>query len=419
MSNDMSSGTLPEGWQFQELRTLVDVLDSRRQPVNSKERADRAGSVPYYGAAGQVGTIDKAIFNEPLILLGEDGVQFFDQDKHKAYEISGPAWVNNHAHVLRCHHDQFVQRLLVHYLNQFDYRNRANGTTRLKLTQAAMNDIPVLVPPLDEQEKIVEILEEQLSRLDAALEAVRAVRVKAAQFRRSLLHAAFTGALTGHDTSVGTLPDDWVQMKLNEALEVLIDHRGKTAEKLGGKFVDSGVRVVSAIHVKDGKLRFEERDRFVTDEIFQKWMPVKTKEGDVILTSEAPLGMVTVVPSDEPLVLSQRLFCLRGKRTLLSNPYLRHFLESPDGQEQLTRRSSGTTVSGIRQSELRQLAIPLPPPSEQEKIVEILEEQLSRLDASLAVANTVEKRAAALRRSLLHAAFTGNLTKQWRENAHV
>jgi len=192
----MNKEELPKGWTSCELRDLVDVLDSRRKPINAKERASRTGLIPYYGAAGKVGTIDVAIFDEDLVLLGEDGVQFFDVDKPKAYAISGPSWVNNHAHVLRCRNDLYDQRLLVQYLNQFDYRNRANGTTRLKLTQAAMNDIPVRVPPLAEQEKIVEILEEQLSRLDASLALVDSIEKSTSALRRSLLHSAFTGKLT-------------------------------------------------------------------------------------------------------------------------------------------------------------------------------------------------------------------------------
>jgi len=194
--HDTSTGKLPDGWVIEELRELVGVLDSMRKPINSKERLDRTGSVPYYGATGQVGTIDKALFDEDLVLLGEDGVQFFDVDKQKAYEISGPSWVNNHAHVLRCRKEKYKQHLLVCYLNQFDYRNYANGTTRLKLTQAAMNRIPVVVPPLKEQEEIVGILDEQLSRLDAALAVGVEIEKKASALRRSLLHAAFTGELT-------------------------------------------------------------------------------------------------------------------------------------------------------------------------------------------------------------------------------
>jgi type I restriction enzyme S subunit len=136
--------TAPKHWEIFPLNVLVDVLDNLRVPVNSSERSKRPGPVPYYGATGQVGTIDKAIFNEELLVLGEDGVQFFDQNKPKAYKISGPAWVNNHAHVLRPKKDRVLQNFLLHFLNQFNYIGYANGTTRLKLTQGAMNSIQCL-----------------------------------------------------------------------------------------------------------------------------------------------------------------------------------------------------------------------------------------------------------------------------------
>lgn len=148
------------------LSELVDILDNLRIPINSSERAIRFGSIPYYGATGQVGTIDEAIFNETLILLGEDGVPFFDPTKHKAYEISGPSWVNNHAHVLRARSELVVQRYLLHFLNGFNYSGYVNGATRLKLTQGDMKRIPVPVPSLDRQRVIVEKLDSTFAEMD-------------------------------------------------------------------------------------------------------------------------------------------------------------------------------------------------------------------------------------------------------------
>ena len=198
----VGSGGIPEGWEIFNLYELVDILDSERKPVNQNERAKRPGQVPYYGASGQVGTIDKALFDEELVLLGEDGVQFFDPYKQKAYKIQGPAWVNNHAHVLRSHKDAYLPSLLVAFLNQFDYRGRATGTTRLKLTQAAMREIPVLTPPFEEQKVIVEILKEQFTRLEASLGIAYGIEKHALVFRRSLLHAAFTGQLTSRKKEI-------------------------------------------------------------------------------------------------------------------------------------------------------------------------------------------------------------------------
>jgi restriction endonuclease S subunit len=194
--------TAPKHWEIFPLNELVEVLDSLRVPVNSSERSKRPGSVPYYGATGQVGTIDKAIFDEELLVLGEDGVQFFDQNKPKAYKISGPAWVNNHAHVLRPKKDRVLQNFLLHFLNQFDYVGYANGTTRLKLTQGAMNSIPVPLPSMDEQHKIVELLEDHLSRLEASVLLADVMEKQSTGLRRSLLQAAFTGQLTKEVASV-------------------------------------------------------------------------------------------------------------------------------------------------------------------------------------------------------------------------
>lgn len=152
------------------LEKIVDILDNQRIPINSTERTKRLGVVPYYGATGQVGTIDEAIFNETLILLGEDGVPFFDSTKHKAYEISGPSWVNNHAHVLRAKSELVVQRYLLHFLNGFNYAGYVNGATRLKLTQGDMKRIPVPLPSLEKQREIAEKLDSVFAQIDSLKE---------------------------------------------------------------------------------------------------------------------------------------------------------------------------------------------------------------------------------------------------------
>jgi type I restriction enzyme S subunit len=181
-----------EGIPAIPLEKLVDILDNQRIPINSTERLQRLGYVPYYGATGQVGTIDKAIFNETLILLGEDGVPFFDSTKHKAYEISGPSWVNNHAHVLRAKPGLVNQRYLLHFLNIFNYNGYVNGATRLKLTQSDMKRIPVPLPNMETQEKIV-------LKIDLAFEVIRNLNEQINQkkefalaLRQSLLSSAFT-----------------------------------------------------------------------------------------------------------------------------------------------------------------------------------------------------------------------------------
>lgn len=162
------------------------------------------------------------------------------------------------------------------------------------------------------------------------------------------------------------------EVPLGELLDTVIDHRGKTPRKLGGDFTDTGIPVVSAIHIKDGAIRWSERERYVSPEMFAKWMPVKLRKDDVLLTSEAPLGETALVPSNDDLVLSQRLFALRGKNGVLDSRYLRFFLQSETGQSRLRERATGTTVIGIRQAELMKVLIPVPAIDEQRRIAGVL-----------------------------------------------
>jgi type I restriction enzyme S subunit len=171
---------------------------------------------------------------------------------------------------------------------------------------------------------------------------------------------------------------------LGELLEVLIDHRGKTPKKLGGDFVPTGIPVASAINVKSGRLVFEGAPRCVTPEIFKRWMPERLKAGDVLLTSEAPLGEVARVTSNEPLVLGQRLFGLRGRSDVLDSGYLYYALQWKPIQDRLHARATGTTVHGIRQSELVRVTVPVPSLAQQRGIAEVLGALDAKIDANTA-----------------------------------
>ena len=375
---------LPQGWREVRLGEVADVLDSKRKPVNSKERAGRAGSVPYYGATGQVGTIDTHLFDEELVLLGEDGAPFLDLAKPKAYLISGKSWVNNHAHVLRCREGAYTNTLLVHFLNDLNYLPYVNGTTRLKLTQGSMNEIPVTVPPLAEQERIVEILEEKFSRLDSALDSIKAVREKAKAFRRSLLHAAFNGELTG-----GT--EGWREVALGEVCRVYQPKTISTKE-----LMDDGEYVV-----------------FGANGVIGRYDKFNHEESEVTVTCRGATCGTVNVTSPKAWITGNAMVCKPNDESL-TKPLLALLLRSVDFTSVIT----GTAQPQITRSTLAPLLVRVPPLAEQERIVSLLEEQFSRLDKALEVANQLEARIASERRSLLHSAFTGELTSQWRKT-HV
>ena len=177
---------LPYGWRPSTLGEVARVLDSRRIPLNARERDARRGPFPYYGANGQVGTIDDYLFEGDHILLAEDGGYFDDPNRPNAYAVGGKFWVNNHAHILQAT-EAVEQRFLLHLLNATDLMPYVNGTTRLKLTQADMRRIPVPLPPLVEQRRIVARIEALFARTRRArtdLERISPQRVGAGVLRR-------------------------------------------------------------------------------------------------------------------------------------------------------------------------------------------------------------------------------------------
>lgn len=138
------------------LSDLAENLDSRRRPVTKGDRVP--GDIPYYGASGVVDYVSEYIFEGDYLLVSEDGANLLARSTPIAFSISGKAWVNNHAHILRF--GSYVERRFVEiYLNSIDLSPYVGGGAQPKLNQANLNKIPIPVPSSDEQDRIVAILD--------------------------------------------------------------------------------------------------------------------------------------------------------------------------------------------------------------------------------------------------------------------
>ena len=185
------------------------------------------------------------------------------------------------------------------------------------------------------------------------------------------------------------MPQNWKTYKLEDAIDSLIDYRGKTPKK-----TDSGIPLVTAKIVKRGTI--QEPKEFIANEDYEKWMVRGFPEvGDVVLTTEAPLGEVAII-KDSNIALAQRIITLRGKKGILDSKYLKYFLQSSIGQNRLIARESGTTVTGIKQSELRKVLIDCPVYYEQKAIANILSAIDAKIENNLTINKILEDMAMAL-----------------------
>lgn len=223
----------------------------------------------------------------------------------------------------------------------------ANTTVQATLNLKEIKQLPLPWPPTEEREAIARIL----SSLDDKIELNQ-------QMNRTLEAIAWT--IFNSWFREENFPDEWRFMPLEDCMDAIIDYRGKTPKK-----TTFGIPLITAKIVKGG--RIDKVQEYIASEDYDTWMRRGIPQcGDVVMTSEAPLGEIAQL-NGKKVALAQRLITLRGKPGLLDNTYLKFLMQSEFVQEQLHARATGTTVLGIRQSELRQVTLPIPLFSKQQE----------------------------------------------------
>lgn len=156
---------LPENWKWVRFRDITINRDAERVPLSVSEREHLEKKYDYYGASGVIDKVDKYLFTEDLVLIGEDGANLLSRSTPIAFIATGKYWVNNHAHVIECCKGVFI-KYFVYYINAISLAKYVTGTAQPKMNQARMNGIWIPLPPLEEQKRIVVKIEELLPYCD-------------------------------------------------------------------------------------------------------------------------------------------------------------------------------------------------------------------------------------------------------------
>lgn len=182
-----------EGWVERRIEEIAQNLDSKRVPITKGQR--KAGPYPYYGASGVVDHVADYIFDGDLLLVSEDGANLLARSTPIAFSVSGRYWVNNHAHVLRFD-DLDTQRYVEYYFASISIAEYVRGAAQPKLTQKALNAIPVHIPSaVQERKAIVAALDSVSAATDRFAQIYEQKQAALAELKKSLLHQAFSGAL--------------------------------------------------------------------------------------------------------------------------------------------------------------------------------------------------------------------------------
>ncbi|AFO46533.1 MULTISPECIES: restriction endonuclease subunit S [Pseudomonas putida group] len=258
-------------------------------------------------------------------------------------------------YVLETKDPQILLPELLPFICQTDaFFEHAVGTSAGSLSPrtnwTSLADFEFSLPSIAEQEKLLELFESSTS----SIESLR-IALSAAQKLLKRVHIDYVDSASGG-----------ISLALDDVLDQVIDYRGKSPNKSL-----SGVPLITARNVRDGFLDFSQPE-FIPEAEFDSWMTRGIPSfGDVLFTTEAPLGNVARVP-DMRFALAQRLVCLRAKPGVMLSDYLFWLMRSPTTQQRAQQRATGSTVAGIKQSELRKISVVVPPLHYQQDCIENL-----------------------------------------------
>jgi type I restriction enzyme S subunit len=382
-----------DGWARKPLGELCDILDSQRKPITKRDRT--AGEYPYYGATGIVDYVNSYIFDEPLVLVGEDGAKW-ESGESTAFTIEGKCWVNNHAHVLRPHRKTLVDNWLVHYLNHSDLTEFVSGLTVPKLNQGSLREIPIPVPPLAEQQRIVGVLDEAFAGLATAqAHAAQNLQNARALFERHL-QSVFTHRGKG-----------WVEKTIEEVC-IIGDGNHSSNYPRKEELVASGVPFIRATNMVNGRISGDDM-RFLSPEKHAQLKKGHLKTGDILLTNRGEIGKTAIVDEEyDNANLNSQIAWLRCREEM-DNGLLFHALNSPDIQAHFESAKNGAALQQFTIRQLKELKIPQPPKSEQKSVVAQLDALAAETQRLTRLYEQKQAALAALKKSLLHQAFTGEL----------
>lgn len=224
-------GEIPEDWVVVKLSNLIECYDWKRVPISAELR--KSGIYPYWGAGSITDYVDDYLFDEELVLLGEDGAPFFDKIRDVAFLVNGKIWVNNHIHVLKAR-QMLSSQYLAHHLNITDYGCYINGSILNKLTQSNMRKIAISLPSKDEQMKIISFLDSIVSPIDSIIERTKETINDYKSLKQSIITEAVTKGLNKDlemkDSRVewiGEVPNNWEIKKLKYLFKIKKDIAGK------------------------------------------------------------------------------------------------------------------------------------------------------------------------------------------------
>jgi len=395
-------GEIPEHWDLKKIQYISRLKSGESITSNQIEKD---GNFPVFGGNGLRGYYDSYTHDGDYVLIGRQGALCGNINY-----ASGRFWASEHAVVV--HNTTNLNVLwLGEILRTMNLGQYSTSAAQPGISVENIGRLKLPFPPLEEQETIARFLDYKTRQIDALIAKKEALLEKLEEKRSALISHAVTKGLDRSvpmkDSGVewlGEIPEHWKSVRLTKYLQSLVDYRGKTPEK-----VSHGVFLVTAKNIKNGIIDYSLSQEFVKEEDYEQIMGRgKPSIGDVLLTTEAPLGEVANIDNVN-IALAQRVIKMQGKTKILDNFFLKNWMLGKHFNQNLQSLCTGSTALGIKASKLCLLRLVLPPIEEQKMINLCVDQKTAEIDQQKA---RVEKAIALLkeyRTALITNAVTGKI----------
>ncbi len=381
------------GWRTLALGDLCDILDNKRKPITKRDR--KPGEYPYYGATGIQDFVEGYLFDEPLVLVGEDGAKWASGE-NTAFAIEGKCWVNNHAHVLRPNRTLLNDNWLIHFLTHSDLSPFVSGLTVPKLNQGNLREIPIPLPPLPEQHRIVALLDE-------AFDGIATAKANAEKNLQNA-HALFESHLQSVFTERG---EGWAEKPLEEIVDAQCSLSYGIVQP--GNDFPSGLPVVRPTDLTSKVIAVDGLKR-IDPKLADGYKRTTLRGNELLLCVRGSTGVVAVTsPELAGANVTRGIVPIMFEPSLLRQEFGYFLMTSEAVQSQIRAKTYGAALMQINIGDLRKISVSFPPIKEQERMAEKLEDlsgETQRLES------LYQRKLAALdelKQSLLHQAFSGKL----------
>ena len=370
---------IPEGWELYKFSDIVENHDKARLPIKATERESMQGEFPYYGSTGIIDYINQFIYDGEYLLISEDGANLTVRKYPIAFIANGKFWVNNHSHVVKAKDTISTNKFIEMYFEILNFDPYITGSAQPKLSQKKLNTIPIPLPPLPEQQRIVSKLDLLFKKIDKSIELHQKNMDEANVFMGSVLNEVF-----------GELEEKYEKKQLRD---IVNNHDGKRIpikssdrENMSGAYPYYG-----ASGIID----------YVNDYIFDGEYLLISEDGANLTARKYPIAFI----AKGKFWVNNHAHIVSAKANVSTNKYMEYAFAYTNISGYIT----GSAQPKMSQGKMNIIEFSIPPLPIQQKVVSYLDEISQKIEKIKQLQNEKMDSLNALKASILDSAFRGEL----------